>query len=458
MLRSKLATSPAWVFVLYAMAAAFMTYLCMYAFRRPYTVGTYSGLTLFGTEINLKTAFVISQLIGYTISKYVGIKFCSEITRARRAVALIVLICIAQCTLVLFAILPNDLKPIAMLVNGLPLGMVWGLVVWYLEGRRSSEILLAGLSCSFIVGSGIVKDIGKYIMQAHDVNEWWMPAVTGFLFLLPFIACVYFLNQVPEPTKEDVDARVKRVPMTGADRWAFVRRFLPGLVMLFATYFLLTAYRDYRDNYQIEVLKELGYGDRLGIFTKTEMPVAFGVMLTLAALNAIKNNRRGLLGALSIMGFGAALLGGATIALDAGIISGMAWMILIGLGAYLCYVPFGSVLFDRLMASTGFVGTAVFAIYLADALGYTGSIAVQLYKDLGAGQMSRLGFLKDLTYVMSALGVVLLAASSVYFARVSRVRAAGLAAAGQADASGGAAAPAPESAPDPGLKPGASRA
>ena len=57
-----------------------------------------------------------------------------------------------------------------------------------------------------------------------------------------------------------------------------------------------------------------------------------------------------------------------TLLLDAGQIDGLAWMILVGLGAYLAYVPFGSVLFDRRIAATGFVGTAVFAIYLTDAI------------------------------------------------------------------------------------------
>ena len=72
-------------------------------------------------------------------------------------------------------------------------------------------------------------------------------------------------------------------------------------------------------------------------------------------------------------------------------------------------------LFDRLIASTGFVGTAVFAIYVADAIGYTGSIGVQLYKDLGQGDVSRFGFFRGYTYFMSVLGTVLLVASCAYF-------------------------------------------
>jgi hypothetical protein len=101
--------------------------------------------------------------------------------------------------------------------------------------------------------------------------------------------------------------------------------------------------------------------------------------------------------------------------LDRGLISGFAWMTLVGLGSYLAYVPYGSVLFDRLIASTRVVGTAVFAIYLADAIGYTGSVGTMLFKDVGLGAMSRLEFFRRFTYALSAGGAVLLAASCVYF-------------------------------------------
>jgi hypothetical protein len=101
-------------------------------------------------------------------------------------------------------------------------------------------------------------------------------------------------------------------------------------------------------------------------------------------------------------------------------ISGFQWMVLVGLGAYLAYVPFGSVLFDRLIASTRSVGTAVFAIYLADALGYTGTISVMLYSDLFAGHVSRLHFFENFTGFMSVLGIVLLTAACGYFLHKSR--------------------------------------
>jgi hypothetical protein len=101
--------------------------------------------------------------------------------------------------------------------------------------------------------------------------------------------------------------------------------------------------------------------------------------------------------------------------MNAGYIDGVLWYGLIGLGAYLAYVPFGCVLFDRLLAYTRFAGTAVFAIYLTDAIGYTGSVALQLFRDLIFSDTSRLEFFTNLTYAMSFGGAAALIAAMFYF-------------------------------------------
>ena len=90
------------------------------------------------------------------------------------------------------------------------------------------------------------------------------------------------------------------------------------------------------------------------------------------------------------------------------------WIILTGLGAYLAYVPFGCVLFDRIIAHTRAVGTAVFAIYVADAIGYTGAISILLYKNL-AGSSSAGDFFHDFSYFTAALSALCFAGSCVYF-------------------------------------------
>ena len=66
-----------------------------------------------------------------------------------------------------------------MFLNGLPLGMIWGLVFGFMEGRRTSEVLGAVLCASFIVSSGAVKSVGKLLLAHWHVSPFWMPAAVG---------------------------------------------------------------------------------------------------------------------------------------------------------------------------------------------------------------------------------------------------------------------------------------
>ena len=72
-------------------------------------------------------------------------------------------------------------------------------------------------------------------------------------------------------------------------------------------------------------------------------------------------------------------------------------------------------IFERLIASTQFRGNAVFAIYIADSIGYSGSVAVQMYKDLFQADMNRFEFFRSFTYALSLIGTLLLIAACCYF-------------------------------------------
>jgi len=430
--------SPAWVFTLVASLAGFSTYFSMYAFRKPFAAGAFEGtfplfyttpgavlswmsgafggtLPLFHTTIKLKAALVISQTLGYACSKFLGIKVCSEATPSRRAVTLVGLVLVAEAALVLFGLVGPNWKVLAIFLNGVPLGMIWGLVVWYLEGRRTTEILLAALSCSQIVSSGVVRAAGLWLMDFR-VTEGWMPAATGLCFLPLLFASVWLLTCLPHASAADVAARAPRQPMSGKDRIAFLWRFFTGMALLCLFFFFLTAYRDYRDVYEVDVLRLLGYGDSpAGLLSQMESLVGVALAIAMGALYLVRDNRRALLSAFVVMFAGMVLLGGGTLLFDRRQISGATWMVLIGLGVYLAYVPYQTLLFERLMAATRCAGTAVFAIALSDAVGYTGSVAVQLYKEFGGTAMNRLEFLRAYTYFMSLVGAVSLAAAYCYF-------------------------------------------
>lgn len=393
----------------------------MYAFRKPFTAAAFEGMTCFNSDLTLKTAFIFSQIIGYTLSKYIGVKVCSETTASRRGITLIGLVLVAQGALLLFAVLPGSWKVVAMLLNGLPLGMVWGLVVAYLEGRRCSDFVMAALCGSFIVASAAVKDVGRWLMSAWGVNEFWMPAATGALFLPLFGLSVYLLASLPEPDSRDRAARKPREAMDKTARHAFLRRYAPGMVFLLVFYFFLTAYRDFRDNFGVEIFRDLGYGtERSGLFSRAEIPVAVASLAVLALLNTLKSNRLALLLTYVIMMLGMAVLIASTFAIRHQMISGLVWMAATGLGTYLAFAPINAVLFERLMAATGSAGTAVFGIQLADSIGYTGAVIIQVYKDLGTPKDTHLAYFGQFSLLLGIGGFVLAGAGAWYFMGATR--------------------------------------
>lgn len=225
----------------------------MYAFRKPFTATGYEDVQdLWG--LKFKSAIVIAQVLGYTLSKFIGIKVVSEMGRNSRGLAILALVGVAQLALVGFAVVPVELKFLFLFLNGIPLGMVWGLVFSFLEGRRYTEVMGAGLCTSFIFASGFVKTVGKSLMLM-GVPEFWMPAATGLVFALPMVFFVWMLGRLPHPNAEDVALRTERLPMNSAQRKAFFGKFAFGLVTLILFYTALTAFRDFRDNFMAELIR-----------------------------------------------------------------------------------------------------------------------------------------------------------------------------------------------------------
>lgn len=407
--------APSALLTAYAVVAAFGAYFCMYAYRKAFAAGTFAGVvSIGGLELDRKTVLLLAQVAGYCASKFLGIKIVSELPPARRALAIVACIAAAEAALLLLPLLPSELEALALLLNGLPLGLVWGLVFGFLEGRRTSEILGAGLCASFIVASGAVKSVGKTLLDA-GVPELWMPAATGALFLPPLLTCAFLLQRLPPPSAEDEAERTKRAPMDAAARAAFARAYAPGLALLVVLYVALTAARDFRDNFAREIWDALGYAEAPSVLAAAEIPVAVLALLVVAVMIVIRDNRRALLAVHAAMLLGVLASAAATFLFRAGVIGPAAWMIAVGSGLYVAYVPYNCVLFDRLIAATGSVATAGFLIYVADAFGYLGSSALLLYKNLGQPSLPWVDFLEGTSVVVGASGVIVYLVSAAYF-------------------------------------------
>jgi len=414
-LRQWLARAPAPVFAIYGGTMAFGTYFAMYAFRRPFTVASYADAAPF--VVQYKIALVIAQVLGYALSKIAGVKIVSETRPEQRAIAILKLIGLAEIALLLFAVIPPPWNIVCMFANGLSLGMIWGLVFGFLEGRRMSEVLGAMLCASFIVSSGVVKSAGESVMLAGWANEFWMPAVTGLLFVPLLLLCVAGLAAMPPPTPEDERLRVARAPMNGAARYAMYFDFAFGLTGLILIYIGLTAIRDFRDNFAVEIWNGLGFRNDAEIFTLSELPVAAIVLVMMSLLMFIRDNRQAFLANLALVALGLVITGLSSLAFQFHAIGPVAWMISLGAGTYLSYTPFNALLFDRFIAASGRTGTAGFLIYVADAAGYTSSVALLIFRNFVGSGLSWVEFLRDSAYGVALAGMVLIIVAAIYFRR-----------------------------------------
>jgi MFS family permease len=337
----------------------------------------------------------------------VGIKIISELKSSKRLLFFITLILLAELSLILFALVPAPYNLVFMFLNGLPLGMIWGIVFSYIEGRKFTDILGVVLCASFIVSSGVVKSVGLYVMDFWGVSEFWMPSVTGALFFLPLLLCAYLLQNVPPPTAEDIESRTERVPMTGADRKRLVKQFFFPLLLVVVFYTFLTAFRDFRDNFARELWDSIGYQGDISVFSTSEIIIAIVVLVIIGSIFYIKDNYRALLTYHLLLLLGALVLGISTVMFQTGVLDSFLWMVCTGFGLYICYVPFNCLFFDRFIATFKIKGNSGFLIYIADAFGYMGSVLVLLYKNFGQAKLSWLNFFVYGTYAVALIGIVI---------------------------------------------------
>lgn len=411
----KLRNTHAFWFTLYASITAFCLYTCIYAFRKTFTAATFEGLMYAG--YSYKVWLITFQVSGYATAKFFGIKFIAELKAHARTTGILIMVCIAVFSWLLFALTPKPYNIIFLFMNGFPLGLVWGMVFGYLEGRRMTEVLGASLSVSFIFSAGLCRSVGAYLIRDWGVSETWMPFVACGVFFIPFLVFLYLLDKVPPPTSLDEQLRTKRQPMNAVERKKFVNTFLPGIVLFVLAYMLLTAFRDFRENFASDVWKSLGYGNLPGIYTRTETPVSILVLIIMGSIMAIRNNKTALMVNHLIIIIGMLLIGAGTFLFQQQLIDAPLWMILIGIGLYLGYVPFNSIFFDRLIAAFQFIGTVGFIMYIADAFGYLGSVSVLFIREFTYTNLSWLQFFISAGYFISVTGTVLITGSMIYFHR-----------------------------------------
>ena len=247
-----------------------------------------------------------------------------------------------------------------------------------------------------------------------------MPALTGLIFFCPMLFFVWLLQRTPAPTEEDRQLRKERSVMRSTERMSFLRSYFPGLVALMLVYVALTVIRTIRDDFGVEIWRDLGVSDEPTIFAQSETVVAvFATALNACAILIVRN-MTAFTATLVSMAIGFFLVLGSVAGQWSGQLSPFVFMVACGVGLYIPYVAFHTTVFERLISISRRPANLGFLMYVADATGYLGYAGLMVWKTVAPAQEEVLPFFRGALILTSTGCTVLLLMALRYFRVVFR--------------------------------------
>lgn len=365
------------LFIVWAGGAALLSYSLVYALRKPYTAAAFDGMEIF--NMDYKVAVTIAQIIGYVISKCIGIKLISELKKEERMKFILMSVGMAELSLVLFGLLPAPYNIVAMFLNGLSLGCMWGVIFSFIEGRRLTDILASLLGVSMVISSGTAKSVGLFVMNSMHVSEFWMPALIGAIALPFLILLGYLLNRLPEPTAEDVAMKSERETLDGRQRWALFRNYMPFLIMLFVANIVIVILRDIKEDFLVNIIDVSAYSP--WVFAQIDSVVTLIILIIFGLMVLVKNNLKALSILFVLIMLGMIVMSVVSFGQSEIQLSPLLWLFVQSLCLYIAYLTFQTLFFDRFIACFRIKGNVGFFIVTTDFLGYTGTVLVLALKE-----------------------------------------------------------------------------
>ena len=407
--------TPEWVFILWMGGTALLSYSLVYALRKPFTAAEFEGLQIAGMDYKIIVSII--QLIGYVCAKLFGIKFISELKPQNRLKFIIGSAALSEASLLAFGLLPVPYNIIALFFNGLSLVCMWGVIFSFLEGRRTTDILASIMGVSMALSSGVAKSMGLYALNQLHVSEFWMPALVGALAFPLLCFMGWMMTKFPRPTAVDIAARSERVTLNGQQRWKLFRQYMPLLLLLFIANLMLTVQRDIKEDFIVCIIDVSAISSWL--FAKLDAIATLVLLGTFALLAFCGNHLKVLclLLGLSTVGTGIlALLGTGQVQ-----ISTTLWLFLQTLCIDIAYLSFQTIFFERFIACFKVKGNVGFFIITIDFIGYVGTLALLLFKELKAPDVDWAVFYNEMSVFVGVICCIAFVASAIYVVQAKRM-------------------------------------
>lgn len=364
--------------ILWAGGAALLSYSLVYALRKPYTAAEFDGMTFLGSDY--KVALTTIQIIGYVIAKFFGIKIISELKKENRFRLFVGMAVLAEVALIGFGLLPSPYNVIAMFVNGLSLGCMWGVIFSFIEGRKVTDILASLLGVSIVFSSGLSKSFGLFTMNEMNIDPFWMPAVIGG-FALPLLVFMgYMLKKLPHPTAEDINLRNERVTLDRDGRKNLFWKYAPILSLLFVGNFLLLVLRDIKEDFLVNILDMSNQSSWM--FAQIDTIVTLIILGLFALFIFLRSNIKALLWLMVLVIAGCLTMTYVSFHYKTLDLEPVVWLFVQSLSLYIAYLTFQTIFFDRFIACFRIRGNVGYFIAMIDFIGYVGTVALLFTKEL----------------------------------------------------------------------------
>lgn len=365
------------LFILWAGGAALLSYSLVYTLRKPFTAASFENAEFF--DMDYKVVVTISQILGYVVSKFIGIKLISELQSEERFKFILTSVLLAEASLILFGLLSTPFNVAAMFLNGLSLGCMWGVIFSFIEGRWMTDILASLLGVSMVISSGTAKSVGLYVMNHLHVSEFWMPALIGAVALPLLLLLGWALNKLPEPNKEDIAMKSERETLNGKQRWELFKSFMPFLSMLFIANIAIVVLRDIKEDFLVNIIDVSAYSPWL--FAQIDSVVTLIILGIFGLMVLVKDNLKALSVLFGLIIAGMIVMSVVSFGQQQLRLSPVIWLFIQSLCLYIAYLTFQTIFFDRFIACFRIRGNVGFFIVTTDFLGYTGTVLVLVLKE-----------------------------------------------------------------------------
>jgi hypothetical protein len=388
---------------IYIIITATLAYIFMFFISSAVYAGKFDTYSIFGKT---KNVIAISQNIGYIFGNIIGYFIVPKLNKDTRLKNFISTYFFAALPMLLFGTRIPVIQIIAMFLSGIFTIWIWGHIIYYIEGRHATGIIILIVYAGIIVGSGVAKSVGTIFLN-NGISEDWMPAICSLIGIIGCTLFGYLLSKSPSPTEDEIIKNSLREPATSEEQINFIKTHKIGLISVCLVYGCLSSYRKFRDYYSLELWSEL-LGDNFdpSVYSTAELLIGISVIIVYFSVVFIHNDKKAFGYLLFVMLIGGFFIQISTIIYSVNYYSPYVWMILIGIGLYLTYIPPGAMLYDKLMAATGTNFTILSIIYISEATSQIIILLSILIKSLVFDNIGYVPYFIMLSYIIASIVII----------------------------------------------------